>query len=213
MGKRQLSPRPGKILIISSPSGGGKTSICRKLLSRSRREAGWQFSISYTTRKPRVGERNGRSYYFVSDDKFDQLVKQDFFAEHFKVHLYKYGTPRKPLEAVRQRGGVMVLDVDVQGARRLRKEYPHAISIFVLPPSRQELVRRLKQRGTESPEQLKIRIDNALHEMQTFRRYGFDYVVVNQELKEAVKDVLHIVEAHPHRVELLDPELLQRITG
>ena len=204
---------PGKIVIISSPSGGGKTSICRKLLSRDRRRAGWQFSISYTTRAKRVGEREGRSYCFVPDAKFDRLVKENFFAEHFKVHLYKYGTPRGPLEKVRRNGGVMLLDVDVQGAKKLHKEFPDAISIFVLPPSRTELLKRLRLRGTETPEQLKVRADNALEEMRTFKKYNFDYVVINKELKQAVTDVLNIVAAHDNRIELFDEELLRKIAG
>ena len=128
--------RPGKIVIVSSPSGGGKTTICRKLMSPARRRKGWRFSISYTTRDPRVGERNGREYHFVTNEEFDRLTSQGFFAEHFKVHLYKYGTPRKPLEQVLRQGGVMLLDVDVKGARRIKREFPEVISIFVLPPAR-----------------------------------------------------------------------------
>lgn len=204
---------PGKIVIISSPSGGGKTSICRKLLTRARRTKGWRFSISYTTRKRRTGERNGHSYHFVSDSEFDVLVKDGFFAEHFKVHLYKYGTPRKPLEDVVRRGGVMILDVDVRGARALHREFPGAISIFVLPPSKSALKERLRQRGTETPDQFKVRIDNALSEMKNFQKYGFDYIVVNKELSDAVQDVLNIIAAHPCRIEHFDPELLRRITG
>ena len=213
MPSKRKTPGKGTILIISSPSGGGKTSICRKLLNPSRRARGWQFSISYTTRGKRYGERDGRSYHFVSDAEFDRLIKQDFFAEHFKVHLYKYGTPRGPLEEVRRKGGVMVLDVDVQGARKLRKEYPDAISVFVLPPSQDELRRRLKRRGTETPEQVRLRLGNALKEMRTFQSFGFEYVVVNEELSDAVADVLEIVAAHDKRIENFDPELLRRITG
>ena len=166
MQRKQL----GKIVIISSPSGGGKTSICRRLLSPSRRRRGWTFSISYTTRAKRRGERHGREYFFVSEARFEQLVRQNFFAEHFKVHLYRYGTPRKPIEQVRRHGGVMLFDVDVQGAGKLKAEYPDAISIFVLPPSRAELHRRLKQRGTETKGQLDLRLHNALHEMRSFRK-------------------------------------------
>jgi guanylate kinase len=183
------------------------------LLSRSRRRAGWRFSISYTTRQRRVGERNGRAYHFVSDDRFDRLTGSDFFAEHFQVHLYKYGTPREPLERVRRNGGVMLLDVDVKGAKKLHQEYPDAVSIFVLPPSVPELRKRLRLRGTETPEQLKIRFDNARREMKTFKSYGFDYVVVNRELKAAVQQVLSIIEAHGSRIENVPAELLKKITG
>ncbi len=203
----------GKIVIISSPSGGGKTSICRRLLSPSRRRQGWTFSVSYTTRSKRRGERDGREYFFVTEEHFGQLAKQDFFAEQFKVHLYRYGTPRRPIDAVRRRGGVMLFDVDVKGAGKLKAEYPDAISIFVLPPSQVELRRRLRQRGTETKEQLKIRLRNALHELQSFRKFGFDYVVINKELDRAVREVLHIVESHGNRIEQFDPEQLRRITG
>jgi guanylate kinase len=107
----------------------------------------------------------------------------------------------------------MVLDVDVQGARRLKREYPDAISIFVLPPSQAELRRRLKRRGTETSEQLKLRLGNALKEMRTFRKYGFDYIVINNRLSEAVRKVLSIVIAHPSRIDRVDPEQVRRITG
>ncbi len=205
--------KPGKIVIISSPSGGGKTSICRKLLSPGRRKKGWTFSISYTTRDIRAGERNGRQYHFVDDKEFDELVRQDFFAEHFKVHLYKYGTPRGPLEKVRRQGGVMILDVDVKGARKLHKEYPDAVSIFVLPPSVNALKRRLKQRGTETKEQLAVRLRNAIQEMRSFKASGFGYVVMNKDLKVAVRQVLDIIAADHLRVEKVDPEQIRRITG
>jgi len=205
--------KPGKIVIISSPSGGGKTSICRLLLSPARKRQGWRFSISYTTRAPRRGERNGREYFFVSEEEFGRLVRRGFFAEHFKVHLYRYGTPRRPIEVVRRRGGVMLFDVDVQGAKRLKREYPDAISVFILPPSQAELRRRLKRRGTETAEQVKLRLANALRETRTFARFGFDYVVVNRDLNRAVNTVLSIVEAHGCRVDQTDPEQLKKITG
>jgi guanylate kinase len=107
----------------------------------------------------------------------------------------------------------MLFDVDVQGARRLKQEYPDAISIFVLPPSQAELRRRLRRRGTETTDQLKLRLGNALREMRTFRQHGFDYVVINKELKAAVQKVLSIVDAHPLRIDQVDPEQVRKITG
>lgn len=203
--------KPGSIVIISSPSGGGKTSICRRLLSAARRRQGWTFSVSYTTRRMRVGERNGREYYFVSDDRFTQLVRTGFFAEHFDVHTNKYGTPREPMERVRRNGGVMILDVDVQGAAKLRKEYPDAITIFVQPPSVPELRRRLRYRGTETKEQLAIRFENARREMKLYHR--FEYVVVNQTLDTAVQEVLAIIKSHCCRTDKIDKEQMHIITG
>jgi guanylate kinase len=204
-------PKPGRIVIISSPSGGGKTSICRRLLTPARKREGWSFSVSYTTRAKRVGERNGREYVFVDEPRFDRLVGENFFAEHFRVHLYKYGTPRKPLEEIRRRGGTMVLDVDVNGAFRLLKEYPDAITIFVLPPSITALRNRLRQRGTETKEQLRVRFENAKIEMKLYDR--FEYVVINKELDTAVRDVLSIVYSHHCRVNHLCMEQIRRIVG
>lgn len=204
------------MVIISSPSGGGKSSICRRLLSPSRRKAGWRFSVSYTTRAMRKGERNGREYVFVTEQEFDRLVQQDFFAEHFQVHLYKYGTPRKPIEKLRKSGGVMLFDVDVQGARRLHQEYPDAVTIFVLPPSISALRGRLRRRGTETPLQLKLRFENAKKEMQAVlcdRTYAFDYVVINDVLSDAVSDVLAIIRAHRCRFEQIPVEQSSRLLG
>jgi len=198
--------KPGRIVIISSPSGGGKTSICRRLLTPARKRRGWRFSISYTTRVKRRGERHGREYYFVDNEEFAALVKDDFFAEYFKVHLYHYGTPRQPLEQVLNRGGVMLLDVDVQGAKRLKKLYPQAVTVFILPPSERALRQRLKRRGTETQTQLEVRFENAKKEMRLFR--DFEYAVVNDVLGEAVRKVRTIIEAHSSRTEYMIAEHL-----
>jgi guanylate kinase len=203
--------KPGQIVIISSPSGGGKTSICRRLLSPARKRQGWRFSVSYTTREKRRGEKDGLAYYFVSEQKFDRLAQSGFFAEHCHVHLYRYGTPRRPLEQIIKQGGMMVLDVDVQGALKLRKVYPQAITIFVLPPSVAALRGRLKRRGTESKEQLKVRFQNARREMKLFRK--FEYVVINDDLNIAVREVLSVINSHPCRTENLSKEQIATITG
>jgi guanylate kinase len=201
----------GRIVIISSPSGGGKTSICRKLLSPARRKQGWRFSISYTTRQPRANERSGREYHFVSDQQFTALKNKGAFAEDCRVHLYRYGTPRAPLQQTLAKGGVMILDVDVQGARKLTKEYPQAITVFVLPPSKRELHRRLSRRGTETAAQLAVRRENARKEMKLYRR--FEYTVINDNLTDAVKRVLAVIEAHPCRTENIPREQIENIIG
>lgn len=209
MNKEAMIYRPGKIVIISSPSGGGKTSICQKLLSTSRKNQGWKFSISYTTRKRRAGERNGREYFFVNEAEFKRKVEANFFTEHFKVHLYRYGTPRKAVDDVIKKGGVMILDVDVQGAKKLKKIYPKAMTIFILPPSKTELKKRLIQRGTETKEQLKVRFENAKKEIEEYK--NFNYVVINQELKAAVSDVLAIIASHGLRIENIVAEQFRKI--
>lgn len=203
--------KPGKIVIISSPSGGGKTSICKALLSSARKREGWRFSVSCTTRQKRNGEKNGREYFFVSEAEFDKRVRQNFFAEHFKVHLYKYGTPRKTLDGVVKQGGVIILDVDVQGAAAIRKEYPDAISIFVLPPSVRELRKRLRRRGTETNEQLRVRFENAKKEMKEYKK--FPYTVINNDLQRAVDEVLGVIMAHSCRTENIKKEQIQNIIG
>lgn len=198
-----MSEQPrGKIVIISSPSGGGKTSICRALLSEERKARGWTFSISYTTRDRRADEQNGREYHFVGDQQFEEMVEKGLLAEHFRVHLYKYGTPRQPLEKVLAEGGVMLLDVDVQGAKRLKKEYPQAITIFIKPPSLAALKQRLTKRGTETEEQLIVRTENAVKEMEEHERH-FTHVVINEDLDRAVQDVLKVIlSAEPQSAEL-----------
>lgn len=203
--------KPGKIVIISSPSGGGKTSICRRLLTAARKRQGWQFSVSYTTRQKRRGEKDGREYYFVSEEGYNRLSRAGFFAEHCRVHLYHYGTPREPLERAIKSGGVILLDVDVQGALKLRQEYPQAITVFVLPPSVTALRKRLKKRGTESKDQLKVRFENAKKEMKLYRK--FKYAVINDNLSTAVRQVASIIGCHHCRAENLNPEQIKKITG
>ncbi|MEW6413476.1 MAG: guanylate kinase [Candidatus Zixiibacteriota bacterium] len=205
-----MKSKRGKIVVISSPSGGGKTSICRKLLSPARKSKGWRFSVSYTTRARRPGERNGREYVFVSEREFRDKVKANYFAEHFKVHLYHYGTPRKPLEQAVNSGGVILLDVDVQGAFRIKKEYPEAVTIFILPPSTSMLRKRLRRRGTETAEQLKVRFDNARKEMSLYRK--FEYAVINEDLDTAVSEVLSIINCHHCRTENIKEEQIRKLS-
>lgn len=171
----------GKIVIISSPSGGGKTTICRSLLDQN---PNWEFSVSYTTRQRRKSETDGVEYFFVDRDKFLKLKREDFFAETARVHLYYYGTPKKQIDRAIKQGRVIILDVDVKGAASIKKNYPEALSLFILPPSDKELKKRLKRRGTETETQLKIRLKNAIDEQKKFNR--FDYVIVNKNINEAV---------------------------
>lgn len=200
--KRQS--KEGKIVIISSPSGGGKTTICRRLLSESRKKQGWRFSISYTTRNRRPRERNGREYFFVTDAEFQKMARRGAFAESFKVHLYRYGTPLAPFSKIIKSGGVMLLDVDVQGAQKLKKKYPKAITIFILPPSIKALRERLRQRGTETKEQLRVRFENSREEMKLYKK--FDYVVINKELKVATEEVLAIIKSAHCRSDKINAE-------
>jgi len=197
----------GKIVIISSPSGGGKSSICRQLLAKH----GWTFSISYTTRAKRPDEQDGREYVFVSDEKFQELADTRFFAEDCRVHLYRYGTPREQLEAVLEGGGVMLLDIDVQGAKKIKRAYPQAITIFILPPSVKALRTRLTARGTETQEQLEVRRRNATEEMKLW--HDFEYAVINDDLAVAVQEVEAIILSHHTRTDKIPAEQIENIIG
>lgn len=205
MAQRKLK---GKIIIISSPSGGGKTSICKELLRRNRN---WKFSISVTTRKKRPNEKNGREYWFAEHADFLKKRDRGDFAEWCKVHSFLYGTPKKPMETVLFGGGVMLLDVDVKGAKKLKKIYRQAATIFILPPTRAELKRRLKKRGTEDDKHFKIRQSRALSEMKLFKQ--FEYTVINKNLNTAVNEVEMIVKSLHCRKSNLDLEQINRIVG
>jgi len=200
----------GKIIVISSPSGGGKSSICQELLKRNKKD-NWQFSVSYTTRPPRPNETDGIEYNFVTHAKFQELKKKKLFAESCQVHRFYYGTSRRPIEKILKNGGVMLLDVDVKGAKKLKAQFPEAATIFILPPNKTELKKRLKRRGTEDDKHLKIRRSRALSEMKLFKR--FEFVVVNKDLGTAVDEVEMIIKSLHCRQGNLNLEQINRIVG
>lgn len=187
--------RSGILFILSAPSGAGKTSICARAL---RLVAGLEPSISCTTRSPRPGEVAGRDYRFVTEPEFERMRDADEFAEHARVHDAFYGTPRAPLDAALAAGRDMLLNVDVQGAEQLRGRYPEAAAVFVLPPSEDELERRLRARRTEPEDVIRRRLERARAEMRRFVDY--DYYVVNRDLDESVRRFAAIVDAERARV-------------
>jgi guanylate kinase len=193
-----LTKRKGVIFIISAPSGAGKTTLVKKLLKLF---PDITLSVSCTTRAPRPGEVAGWDYHFVGVKKFAGLRSRRGFAEWARVHGYFYGTPRAPLERRVARGCDVLLDIDVQGARKIKRQYPDAVSIFVLPPSRRELEQRLARRGTDRKETIRKRLENARREIRELMRY--DYVVENRELRRAVEGVKAIVNAERLRVSRL----------
>jgi guanylate kinase len=177
-------------IILSSPSGGGKTTIARELLLR-RTDLG--YSVSCTTRAPRVGEVEGKDYYFLSRADFERRRAAGDFAESAEVHGNMYGTLRSEIGRVLGVGKHVVMDIDVQGAQQFTRVFPQSVTIFVLPPSAEVLLDRLRQRRTESKEQLAKRLQSALQELQAVELY--EYVVTNDDLTNAVHRVSAIVDA------------------
>jgi guanylate kinase len=182
-----VSPFP---VILSAPSGGGKTTIARALLAR-RPELG--YSVSCTTRAPRPAEVQGRDYYFMSRSEFLAERERGAFAESAEVHGNLYGTLRSEVERVMACGTHVVMDIDVQGAVQFVRAFPQSVTIFILPPSAEVLLERLKGRNTESPAQLAARLQSALQELQHVGEY--EYVIVNDDLERAVVSVESILDA------------------
>ncbi|MBX3292899.1 MAG: guanylate kinase [Acidobacteria bacterium] len=180
----------GGLIIISSPSGGGKGTLIREVL---RTTPGITFSVSYTTRAMREGEQNGREYIFVSRAEFVELINKGEFLEYAEVHGNLYGTSRTQIQQVMDSGTDVLLEIDVQGARILNSAAPDAISIFILPPSFPVLQTRLTLRATESSGDLQLRLKNSFEEVRAYDL--FKYVIVNDDLNHAVEDLRTIIKA------------------
>lgn len=194
--------KKGLLFVISAPSGAGKTSIFRELLVR---HPELRESISYTTRPIRAGEQDGVDYHFVSRTQFDQMIEQGGFAEWAEVHGNCYGTARATLQQANAAGQDVLLDIDVQGAAQLRASGLDGVFIFVLPPSMAVLRQRLAGRNTDSVEVIERRMHNAVDEIRTAAR--FDYIVVNDDLAQAIATVEAIVIAEKVRKERVIPRL------
>ena len=186
--------REGIILIISAPSGAGKTSLCHDLLKRfpNMRE-----SVSYTTRTPRPGEVDGVDYFFVSAEEFRRMVSEEAFAEWAEVHGNMYGTALKTLEDARSNGIDLVLDIDCQGARRLKEQIERCVYVFILPPDISELRRRLESRSSDSQDVINLRIERAAGEIKEARWY--DYIIINDSFETARDELASIVVAHSRK--------------
>lgn len=180
----------GNLIIISAPSGTGKTTILKKIMPHLN---GLTFSVSHTTRAPRQGEEDGKDYHFVNTDTFLALRDQGGFLEWAEVHGNFYGTSKNEVDATLEDGHDVFLDIDIQGARQVRTAAPDAISIFVSPPSWQEQEKRLNGRGTDSPETIALRLANAKAEMADVDLY--DYVVMNDDLDTAARMLEAIILA------------------
>jgi guanylate kinase len=181
---------PGNLFVVAAPSGAGKSSLVKALMEL---DARIMPSVSHTTRAPRGQEKHGREYYFVSDAEFDQLLLADAFVEHAHVHGKRYGTSRRAIEERIAQGVDVILEIDYQGAFQIKRVFQNAISIFVLPPSLEELRSRIERRGEDTAEHIELRMQNAVVEIAQAAQ--FDFVIINELFERALFDLKAIVHA------------------
>jgi guanylate kinase len=192
----------GILFVVSSPSGGGKGTLIQRMLSKV---SNLGYSVSFTTRTPRNGEVDGREYFFVDRARFDQLVAADEFLEWAHVHGKLYGTSRSQVLRELSAGRDIVLEVDVQGAKSIREQVPDSVSVFILPPSFEVLRQRLLDRGTDSPEELDLRLRNAPTELKDYA--AFQYLIINDDVERAADQLSAIVHAERARLHRQGPRV------
>ena len=190
----------GSLFIVSAPSGAGKTTLCKKLTSTLPHLT---HSVSYTTRAQRHGEVNDRDYTFISREEFRSMVNKGEFKEWAKIHGELYGTSKKRIEKLIRSGTDVILDIDTQGAMQLKKKYRGGVYIFVLPPSMEILWKRLKKRMANSKEEIEKRLKRAVDEIKSYRKY--DYVIINNKLNDALRELESIIISHRLGVKKVDP--------
>jgi guanylate kinase len=194
---------PGRLYVVAAPSGAGKTSLVKALMER---EPGIQFSVSYTTRRPRPNEIPGRDYHFVSPERFQEMIANGEFLEHAQVFDHCYGTGVRTVQEALSNGEQLLLEIDWQGARQVRTRIPEAVSIFILPPSRSALEQRLRARSTDSDAVIERRLRDAAEDLGHWRE--FDYVVINDQFEQAIEDLRAIVENRGGRLQAARPEVV-----
>jgi guanylate kinase len=199
---------PGSLFIVAAPSGAGKTSLVKGLLER---EPGISLSVSHTTREPRPGEEDGRHYHFVTREEFTGLARRGAFLEHADVHGNCYGTSKAAVEPILARGGDVLLEIDFQGARLVREQVPSCVGIFILPPSRAELERRLRGRAQDAPEVIAKRLENSREEIAHVDE--FDYVLVNEDFEATLAGLVAIVRSQRLRRVVQSQKLAELIAS
>ena len=185
----------GVLIVVSAPSGCGKSTILHRLMEM--REM-LRFSVSATTRAPREGEKHGEDYFFVSREEFLRMIEEDAFLEHAEFVGNHYGTPKKAVEERLEQGYDVYLDIEVQGAMQVKRQKPDTLMIFIMPPSMEELERRLISRGKDDMETIRRRLNEA--ERECSMRSEFDFVVVNDEVERACAEISGIIDGYKHRI-------------
>ena len=185
----------GFLLVLSGPSGSGKGTVSAALMEKNKEI---KYSTSVTTRTPRPGEVNGENYFFATMEEFEKMVEKDELLEHAHVHTNYYGTPKEFVFNQINQGEIVLLEIDVQGSLQVKDKYKEALFIFLLPPSMDELLDRIRKRGTETEEDIETRFSNAFKELDFVGEY--DYFVVNDSVDQAVKDIESIIAAEKLRV-------------
>jgi guanylate kinase len=182
----------GRLIVFSAPSGAGKSTLKDALMSRF---PGLRYSVSATTRKPRPGEHEGEHYYFKTRAEFEEMIGRGELVEHMEVHGNHYGTPRAPILKALENGYSVILDLDVYGKVNFDKAFPDALGILIVPPSLEELERRLIARRSDSPETIRVRLENATSELEFAARHGkYEYRIVNDSFDRALEELTAIFE-------------------
>lgn len=197
--------RKGLLIVVSGPSGAGKGTICKKLLENNTRI---MVSVSATTRAPRAGEEDGKNYFFINKEHFKEMLAQDEFLEYAKVYDNYYGTPKKYVLDNLNCGNDVLLEIDIAGALKIKESFRDGVFIFILPPSMEELKKRIVGRGTESEEDIKKRYGAALDEIHQVIKY--DYAVINDDLDRALIDIQSILRAERCKVSRLQEDIKSR---
>lgn len=201
-----MNRKQGLLFVVSAPSGAGKTSLCRAITDSLENLT---HSISYATRKPRPGEIDGRDYYFVSKERFQQMVSAGDFAEWAEVHSNLYGTSRRVLDDMISRGVDVILDIDTQGAKQIKTRFEKAVFIFIMPPSMNILEERLRNRKSDHEEEIKKRMRRARDEIMEYGLY--DYIVINRDFDRALMELRSIVIAERCRTRITDAAWIEGI--
>ena len=201
-----MKRKQGLLFVVSAPSGAGKTSLCRAITDSLENLT---HSISYATRKPRPGEIDGRDYYFVSQDRFRDMVQAGDFAEWAEVHSNLYGTSRRVLDDMISKGLDVILDIDTQGAKQIKSKYETAVFIFIMPPSLDILEERLRNRKSDHEDEIRKRMKRAREEIRDYSMY--DYLIVNRDFDRALTEMRSVALAERCRTRLMDTRWIEEM--